>query len=163
MRTGGGKAKGSAFERSVCIDLSKWVSGGNARIDLFWRSALSGGRATVKRGTVRQAGDITAVAPEGHVLTDNFYLECKHLKNISLDGLIKGKGALINIWATTVMEALKYNRVPILIFRQNHWPTIFCTNDSGVISFGVQDRCIRATYRSKEYPITLNYTNLTIY
>jgi hypothetical protein len=121
------KAKGGEFERNVCKALSRWVTAG-LREDVFWRSAMSGGRATVKRGHVRQAGDICAVAPEGHSLTDVFYIECKHLRDISLDGLIKGNGNLLAIWSRTCKEAAFYERYPTLIFRQNHWPTMFCTN-----------------------------------
>ena len=120
---------------------------------------MSGGRATVKKGAVRQAGDITAVAPEGHVLTDYYYIECKHLKNISLDSLIKGKGALINIWVETVKQAVKYDRAPVLIFRQNHWPTVFCTSDYGADGFSIiRDELIyiRAICHTKGKVVTLN-------
>lgn len=120
-----GKQKGSSFEREVCKQLSLWVTHGK-NVDVFWRSAMSGGRATVKAGLVRQAGDITAVAPEGHILTDHLYFECKHLKEITFDSLIKRSGALLPIWYKTIAEAEKYNRYPVLIFRQNHWPVVFC-------------------------------------
>lgn len=130
MRKGGSKGKGSSFEREVCVALSKWLTNGKS-IDVFWRSAMSGGRATVAKGKVRQSGDITAVAPEGHILTDHLYIECKHLKDISLDALIKSKGTFINIWQKTIEEAEKYNKHPVLIFRQNHWPTMLCTSLGG--------------------------------
>ena len=93
---------------------------------------MSGGRATVAKGAVRQAGDITAVAPEGHILTDQFYLELKHYKKLSLDCFIKGKGPLIDIWETAMLEASKYNRTPALIYKQNGWPVIFLTSDAGI-------------------------------
>lgn len=126
-----GKQKGSEFERKVCKQLSLWVSKGKS-VDLFWRSAMSGGRATVAKGKVRQGGDITAVAPEGHVLTDYLYIECKHLKNISFDSLIKGSGPLLTIWQKTIEEAEKYRKHPVLIFRQNHWPIVFCAGISAL-------------------------------
>lgn len=131
MRKGGGKGKGSSFEREICTALSKWVTKGE-KIDVFWRSAMSGGRATVAKGLVRQAGDITAVAPEGHIITDALYIECKHLKDISFDGLIKGNGPLLAIWHKTIVEADKYSRAPVLIFRQNHWPTVMCAGIAAV-------------------------------
>ena len=131
MRAGGGKAKGADFERSVCQQLSLWVSKGE-NVDLYWRSAMSGGRATVQKGKVRQAGDITAVAPEGHILTDQFFIECKSYKNLSLDCLIKGKGVLIDFWQIAIKESAKYNRIPLLIFKQNRWPTIVCTSAMGI-------------------------------
>lgn len=126
-----GKSKGSEFERSVCKALSLWITVGKS-VDVFWRSAMSGGRATVAKGAVRQAGDITAVAPEGHILTDQFYLELKHLKKIDLDGLIKDNGPLLAIWKKTQEEAAKYHRIPTLIFKQNHWPVVLCTTNAGI-------------------------------
>src|ERR1700686_1673675 len=116
MRSGGGKGKGSSFERKVCKALSLWVSAGK-HVDLFWRSAMSGGRATVAHrrqivqseaaGTtwpsappVRQAGDITAVAPEGHKLTDLFLVECKHYRDLDFDLFIFKKGRLYQFWKT---------------------------------------------------------------
>lgn len=138
MRKGGGKGKGSSFEREICVALSKWLTNGK-NVDCFWRSAMSGGRATVAKGTVRQAGDITAVAPEGHILTDHYYIECKNYKDLSLDCLIKGKGTLLTFWQTTQKEAAKYNRHPILIFKRNHWPTMVCMAALGVLEFGIKD------------------------
>lgn len=132
------KQKGGSFEREICVALSKWLTNGKSE-DVFWRSAMSGGRATVRKGAVRQAGDITAVASEGHILTDNLYIECKHLRNISLDSLIKGKGELLNIWKTTEIEAAKYNRIPTLIFRQNRWPTVLCTIKQGIDFLQIRD------------------------
>lgn len=131
MKRGGSKAKGSQFERDICVALSKWITNGKS-IDCLWRSAMSGGRATIKKGLVRQAGDITAVAPEGHTLTNAFYLELKHLKDISLDSLITGKGSLVTIWDKTIVEAAKYDRIPVLIFKQNRWPVAFATTYKGV-------------------------------
>lgn len=56
-------AKGASFEREVAKRLSLWWSGGE-RDDLVWRTAMSGGRATVRhrqgKKTAGQAGDLTA-------------------------------------------------------------------------------------------------------
>lgn len=122
MKLGGGHAKGAAFERDVCRRLSLWVSGGK-HTDLFWRSSLSGGRATVahkRGGLVRQAGDICAVVPEGHALTDRIFLECKHVRSLDLESfLLRDKGVLAGFWRTAVQEAAKYEREPLIIARQN--------------------------------------------
>lgn len=127
MKKGRSKSKGSAFERDVCKQLSLWVSKGKHK-DLFWRSSMSGGRATVtrKRGSlVRQAGDITAVMPEGHKLTDRWYIECKHYKSIDLPQfIIGGHGHLAKWWARTRSEARLYGKVPVLIAKQNGWPIL---------------------------------------
>lgn len=128
MRAGGGKQKGSAFEREVCTALSLWVSYGKHK-DCFWRSAISGGRATMafKRGEKlrRVAGDICATGPEGHALTDHYYIECKHYKALGIDRFIVcGTGKIGAFWRRTCKEASKYGRKPILIARQNGMPTL---------------------------------------
>lgn len=127
MRAGGGKGKGSSYEREICRRLSLWVTAG-AATDVFWRSAMSGGRATVahKKGqVVRQAGDITAVSPEGHSLCSRYYIECKHYKDLDIQSFfLTGKGLLAKFWKTTVREAKKHGRYPVLIVRQNRVPDL---------------------------------------
>ncbi len=129
MRRGGGKAKGASFERHIAKVLSLWITNGKHE-DTLWRSAMSGGRATVqnrkgKKITVRQAGDICSVAPEGHALTDEFYLELKHVKKLALDQfIIKGTGPLANFWKIAKREAKKHKKQPVIIARQNGWPDL---------------------------------------
>lgn len=121
------KAKGSSFERLICKQLSLWVSHGE-REDVFWRSAMSGGRATVRGTAVRQAGDICAVAPEGHDFTKQFFVECKHVKKLALDQfLIKNTGPLRQFWLKLLKQADRHSRCPMLIARQNGWPTLVIT------------------------------------
>lgn len=121
-----GKQKGSAFERTICKKLSLWVTGG-AKADAFWRSAMSGGRATVAhaRGiNVRQVGDITPVAPEGHVL-DGLYIECKFYKDLGIASFIfSNRGKLATFWRQTVKLAHKHCREPWLISKENHTPPL---------------------------------------
>lgn len=132
------KAKGSAFERDVCVKLSLWISEGRDK-DLFWRSAMSGGRATqsLKRGDTlrRQAGDISAVAPEGHILTDKFYIELKHLKDIELMSfVVSSAGMLWREWQKTVKQAKAHGRQPMLIGKQNNYSTLVLTQAGGGVS-----------------------------
>ena len=132
MKLGGGKGKGSSFERRVCADLSLWVSGGT-RKDLFWRTAMSGGRATVHRKSgvlLRQSGDICAVAVEGHKLVDLFHLELKHYKKLSLPSFfLSGTGVLAGFWRKVVVEASSYSKAPMIIARQNNGPIFVVLND----------------------------------
>lgn len=123
-----GKQKGSAFERKVCKELSLWVSHGKHH-DLFWRSAMSGGRATVGRKSgkdhARHAGDISATAPEGHALTDHWYVECKSYRNLAImSAMLSGTGLLTKFWKETVEQATHYKRMPMLIAHENNMPTI---------------------------------------
>lgn len=123
MRPGGGKAKGSEFERRVCKSLSLWVSH-NAKEDLFWRSAMSGGRATVGRRKGKDfgkhAGDISATAPEGHKLTDHFFIECKFVKDLRLGNFMMHQPSVIrNYWDVAFKQAEEHGRAPMLIAKQN--------------------------------------------
>ena len=124
MKQGGGKQKGSSFERDVCKRLSLWLTNGK-REDCLWRSAMSGGRATVHGTKVRQAGDICAVAPEGHILCEAYFIECKHVKKLALDqAIIKNTGPLIDYWKIARREAKRHSKMPVIIAKQNGWPVL---------------------------------------
>ena len=132
MRPGGSKSKGGAFERRVCKALSRWLSEGKQE-DLFWRSAMSGGRATVrfKKGkfdVARQVGDVSATGPEGAELTDKFVIECKFLRRgaLGLDKLVFGNSRLLRIWKQLVSLAESVNRLPMLIVKENFRPALVC-------------------------------------
>jgi len=140
------KQKGASFERVICKALSLWITEGEKK-DCFWRSAMSGGRATVAKGEVRQAGDICAVALEGHALTDLYYFELKHLKKIGLDGLIKGGGSLNRIWQIAIEQAESYGKIPVLIIKQNNWPVLVCTSSEGSFMLKIENEIkINAPY-----------------
>jgi hypothetical protein len=119
--------KGSTFERKVCTDLSLWSSGGK-RDDLFWRSSLSGGRATVRfskgKATKNQYGDIVAIDPEGFWFTDIFIAECKHYKDLGLVPFLFGKGFIWKTWDKLIRQCHDHNRAPFLILRQNNYPIL---------------------------------------
>jgi hypothetical protein len=131
MRRGGGKSKGAAAERKLCVLLSLWVSGGTKQ-DLFWRAAMSGGRATIHKRAgrdVRQAGDVCSVAPEGHVLTNKFFIENKHVKKLDIASfLLDGdKGILTKFWKVACKQARDHMRQPLLIAQENHRkPLVIC-------------------------------------
>lgn len=125
-----GKSKGTSYERKICKRLSLWITNGE-KADCLWRSALSGGRATVahrKGEVVRQSGDITAVSPEGHVLCTSNFLELKHYRKLDLDAFfVTGRGKLAKFWRKAQAEAKKHGQQPILIARQNFTPDIVLT------------------------------------
>jgi len=81
MRRGPRKTnKGAPFEREMAERLSRWWTDGH-RSDIFWRTANSGGRATVRRRkaltTVNQAGDLGAIDASGQALLDLVVVELK--------------------------------------------------------------------------------------
>jgi hypothetical protein len=121
------KAKGSAFERKLCDMLSLWISRGQ-HDDLLWRSAMSGGRGTrreAKRGAQRVSGDICAVAPGGHVLTDYYHIEAKHVRRMEFTALaLRGSGWLAKEWWRCLRQARSHNKLPMMIVRENRMPDI---------------------------------------
>lgn len=128
MKAGGGKQKGSEFERVICKALSLWVSEGQKE-DLFWRSAMSGGRATVanKSGYIlgNHAGDISATSIQGAGLTDRYYIEAKFYRSLQWDRfLLADTGLVAGFWTEAIKNAAVYKRQPILIAKQNRSATL---------------------------------------
>jgi len=137
MKPGSGKSKGSQWERDVCKALSLWISNGE-RTDLFWRTAISGGRATRRRQKGEQVnvqiGDICAVDPEGFRLTNCYYIECKHYRDLQVAPfLLTNSGHLARFWDTTCCEADRYHRSPMLIAKQNRLPPIVLVRSDAVL------------------------------
>ena len=139
MKPGGGKNKGAQFERDICRSLSLWISNGE-RQDLFWRSAMSGGRATLglRKGDVlkSQAGDISSIDMLGHHFLETFLIEVKFYKDLELNALIKyNRGSLVNFWDKTVDDAKSFHKKPILIAKQNYSPIFMGMERGGVKLF----------------------------
>lgn len=123
-KRGGGKAKGSAFERWVAKELSKWLTGGKDPKQLI-RSVLSGGwqGARVQDGW-RQAGDLAPNGPEGERFRSQYAVECKHHKSIDLYGLWTREGDIKQWWGKLSQEAQTAGVQPLLVFRANQRPTM---------------------------------------
>lgn len=135
MKQGGGKQKGAEFERGVCKTLSLWISDGE-RDDLLWRSAMSGGRATVQvaKGVKNetQTGDITAIDPLAAPFIKTFMVECKHYKELGLlSGVLKTKGTLCDFWFKLKKDAIAHHKKPLLIAKQNLYPTMVIMTAEG--------------------------------
>jgi hypothetical protein len=159
MKKGGGKQKGAGFERLVCKALSLWVSRGK-RDDVFWRSAMSGGRATIGRrqGKDRgaQAGDISAIHRVGLPFLDRFHVECKFYKALGVQNFLMATdiGNLAKFWSAllvTIQSArsvVEQRRIPMLIAKENGFPALMLTTVKGRASleneWGVrlQPKCI---------------------
>lgn len=135
MRPGGGASKGSEFERKICVALSLWISHGERR-DVFWRTAMSGGRATqqAKQGikNLTQAGDVAAQDALGERLTGSFVIELKHVKNLYfMRSIVEGKGDLYKFWQKVALQAKSLDRFPMLIALQNHHKALMFTTVEG--------------------------------
>ena len=127
-KLGYGKLKGSRNERRLCRALSLLVSNGE-RDDLLWRSAMSGGVATValRGGKARatQAGDVSSIDPESHWLVREWYIEAKHYGDLQiLRGFTHNGGKLAKFWFKTVEEARHYHKKPMLLAKQDRLPEL---------------------------------------
>ncbi len=121
------KQKGAQFERDVCVKLSRWLTQGK-REDVLWRSAMSGGRATVRgkqgKKTDSQHGDISAVSVEGHALLKLVTIECKFVKDLNLRAaVIDGGGSIKEYWTTLVAVTPK-GKHSMLIAKQNRFDAL---------------------------------------
>lgn len=136
MRPGGGSSKGGQFERDICKALSLWVSGGK-RTDIFWRTALSGGRAKIllragKEGGA-QAGDVGMIHPMGAKFLELFLVDAKSRADLHLHSFItERKDSILDFWKKVCEEADSFNRSPILIAKQNFLPVLFCIDTKGL-------------------------------
>lgn len=130
---GKGKRKGASFERKICEKLSRWIDPDSDET-IFWRSAMSGGRATVrfKRGMKdpNQAGDLACVHPKGRWLTQRFAVEMKFYKKLDIQSaLVFGKGKLVKFWKQAYRQARDHGKKPILIAKENNTPVLVLFSD----------------------------------
>jgi hypothetical protein len=123
MRKGGGKAKGSSFEREVSKILTKWCSGQDEEY-WFWRTPSSGAISTITNGNGELSGDIIALLPEGTFMTSRFSIEVKtgypkssfhkHLKGVKND-------EIKSFWEQCVNDANRANKLPMLIYKKKQY------------------------------------------
>jgi hypothetical protein len=132
MRPGGGKEKGARNERRLSRELSLLISNGE-RDDLLWRSAMSGGRATVGKRSGKQrhaqAGDLSSIDRKSHWLVRDWYIEAKHYHELQiLRGMLFNSGRLYRFWRHTVKEAAHYGKKPMLLAKQDRQPELLIIN-----------------------------------
>lgn len=159
MKKGGGKAKGASFERDICKALSLWLSDG-VNEDHLWRSAMSGGRSTVAAAKGKrladQAGDISAITPLGHRLTSKFMIELKFYRDLGFTTLYKQKGNLAKFWLTARAEAKRYDKLPMLIAKQNQQDILVWLTGDGISTFELRPLCVLIMPRMNMYAVTLD-------
>ena len=116
-------AKGANSERETCKELGRWWAG---RTDVFWRTAGSGGRATMRakkqKKTAYEYGDITFTDPIGKPLIDLILFENKagYSRDIDVVDFIdsaKKEPFLLRWWKKAETErALAERSYSIIIF-----------------------------------------------
>lgn len=159
MRAGGGKQKGAQFEREICVKLSLWLTDG-AQEDVLWRSSMSGGRSTVAHAKGKrmaaQAGDISAIDPRGHALIDKFVVECKAYADLNFIGLLRNTGHLVKFWTEVKTQASRYQKMPLMVARQNQYPPVVCLSLEGLKALNVKFNCRLTAPKLNLYLILLD-------
>lgn len=131
MKPGGGKAKGSGYEREICRFLTKWLSGVETPY-IYYRSPSSGAVATITKSE-NISGDIISVKPEGEFFTNIFSVEVKtgyknadffqHFKDMKND-VIK------TFWNQCCIDAKKSSKYGMLIFKKSGLKPIVGINNT---------------------------------
>lgn len=126
MKKGGGKNKGSEFEREVGRILSRWISDGK-KDDLFTRTVTSGGKFTtaLKKGkSSGEAGDLMGANPMAYEFSSRILVECKHWNRLDFSDFLLGYGELYKALLHTQTQACIVKKQWMLIVRQNWCPII---------------------------------------
>lgn len=104
---------------------------------------MSGGRATLQFKTVTrrevslsstqserkvnitQSGDVSAIGQGAYEFCECTFVEIKHYKELNIArGFVCNTGNLARFWNKARVEAEKYGKRPLLIARQNLYPTL---------------------------------------
>lgn len=95
---------------------------------------MSGGRATLQyhrdnKINRRQSGDLSAIGQGAYEFCEQTFIECKHYRDLQIDrSLLCCTGQLYSFWLKTVAEAKRYDKRPLLIAKQNLYPTLAITD-----------------------------------
>lgn len=124
-KKGGTKGKGSAFERFIAKEFSKWIANDPNVEPLIWRSSNSGGTFTTNRlrGNARQAkmaSDLVSIDERSKWFMDIFSVECKTgYKSANIFATFKDSKSdvLKSFWEQASRDAALSNRIPMLVFR----------------------------------------------
>lgn len=134
LRSGGGKQKGSGFERTCCEQLSMWLSRGERR-DLICRTVGSGGQYTsaAQRGKVAGlAGDLRAQDGEqAFRFFDRTVVECKFWRDLELVKFLLKSGELYDAMQKVKKEAEDTKKANwwLLAKQNNRTPLLFTQCD----------------------------------
>lgn len=124
-KKGGTKGKGSAFERFIAKEFSKWIANDPNVEPLIWRSSNSGGTFTTNRlrGNARQAkmaSDLVSIDERSKWFMDIFSIECKTgYKSANIFSTFKNSKSdvLKGFWEQASRDAALSDRIPMLVFR----------------------------------------------
>ena len=116
------KQKGNNFETKIARILSKWSYGDE---NVLVRNANSGSMAKFRQHNV-PGGDVIQVKPEYPEFP--FSVECKHHKGFDIEKLLfeSSKSKEVKAWAQCLNDAVKVNKIPLMVFRKNYGDIFVC-------------------------------------
>lgn len=118
MRPGGGRAKGSAFEREVAkMIVATFASKGITKEDCY-RTPLSGGHVYASK---KDPGDLQISAALAKLFP--YSVECKSYRSLPWEKLVRRTTSIFDKWWEQALRAAEgTKRLPILVFKQNGSP-----------------------------------------
>lgn len=130
MKKGGGKAKGSAFEREISKKLSIWMGAKDKDI-WVWRSPSSGAVSTIANKYNDFSGDLIATNPIAEKFFRLYSIELKNgYSDAIIDKTLLQNSTIEKFWKQTINDAIKGNKDPILIFKRTRSKTIIGINEN---------------------------------
>lgn len=123
MRRGGGKEKGSVFERQIAKEFGELYYKDTSAL---LRNFNSGGLATMRTGAGLPAGDIIQVKYMDKPFP--FSVECKHHKEFKIQNLIfeRKNSKEMKAWKQCLRDAETVNKIPMLVFKENYGDVVLC-------------------------------------
>lgn len=161
MRPGGGKDKGSAWEREIGVSLSLWLTNGE-RADLFSRNVGSGSRFTLAVANNKersQAGDLMVAHPLAIDFLDVFVIEAKFYTDLGVLPFFFFREAcfLNQVIAKTNREAGHDGKQALIVVKQNRLPALLITTKE------VGDAIIKSTWQLRTEKSALQLDHHTMY
>lgn len=129
MKPGGGKAKGSSFERTAAKKLSDGLAPLNFR-KTEGSGARTGGKNFETLGQMFGAdalklfvGDVCPINEKESGCTFNFSVECKsYATSDSFETMVGGNANVFKWMKESIVDAAKISRKPLLVFKWNRTP-----------------------------------------
>lgn len=116
MKPGGGRGKGSAFERQIAKVFEKWARESGVKVHIK-RTPLSGGW-----------GNKAEFSTQGDLVCSNkkfpFSVECKKQEKWYLEQILYNEKCKVFSWWDQCRRETSKKKYPLLVFSKNHFPVL---------------------------------------
>lgn len=83
------------------------------------------------------SGDICATHRDGNRFVDEWYTECKNYHDLGLARLLtEQKGKLAEFWLETMKQSSRYDKLPLLVWKQDRHPIMVGMSSNGANRLG---------------------------